>query len=132
MVQVGDPLVISTYPLGASKNVGEVHTMTVATTGGVGALTYTWKKNGVQVASGVDLTSYTTPALTYPADDNASYVVEVSDESSMPAVTTASAPAIITLINVVTIPVLGLAGLGLLAAAMGLHGTVTARRRKRS
>jgi len=129
-VRVGTPLVITTYPLGAVKNVGEKHTMTVATTGGVGALTYTWKKNGVTVASDVDLTSYTTPELTYPAYDHASYVVSVSDESSMPAVSTADAPAIITLANIVTVPALGAAGLGFLAAAMALKGVIAARRRK--
>lgn len=130
LVQVAEPLAITVYPQGASKNVGETHTMTVATSGGLGAVTYTWKRNGTVVASGVDLTSHTTPPLTYPAYDNASYVVEISDESTRPALTTASAPAVITLLNVVFMPALGMAGLGLLAAACALGGARVLRGRK--
>ncbi|HOV76057.1 MAG TPA: immunoglobulin domain-containing protein, partial [Candidatus Hydrogenedentes bacterium] len=130
-LEVGDHLNITQYPAGAHKLVGETHTMTVATSGGVGTLTYTWKKNGGTVASGTGLSSYTTPALTL-ADNYSSYVVEIDDEGIDPPVSTANSPAIITVEQATNpVPVVGLVGAGLLAAALTIGGMVTVRRKRR-
>jgi len=130
-LQVGDHLAITQYPLGAQKVEGETHTMTVGVSGGVGTLTYTWKRNNVAVAQGTGLTSYTTPPLTLD-DNNSAYVVEVDDEGYEPPISTANSPAIITVTPAPSlVPVLGLLGAALLASALTVGGAFTVRRRKR-
>ncbi len=76
-LQVGEHLEITQHPVGCEKRVGESHTFTVETTGGMGSMAYLWKKGEVEIPGETGPT-YTLPSLTL--DDSGAYTVTVSDE----------------------------------------------------
>ncbi len=76
-LQVGEHLEITQHPVGGEKRVGESHTFTVDTTGGIGSMAYLWKKGEVEIPGETGPT-YTLPSLTLT--DSGAYTVTVSDE----------------------------------------------------
>jgi Zn-dependent metalloprotease len=69
----GDPPTFSTQPVSKTITVGQTTTFSVAVSGNP-APSLQWQKNGVNIP-GATSSSYTTPAVTYPADNNAGYTV---------------------------------------------------------
>ena len=110
---------IGTPPVGGNAGPGKSYTFTVAATGGYGPLSYQWKKDGTIIADSNDL-QYVRTNLT--GLDSGDYTVEVSDTNGD---STESVP--VTLTVAAAVPAAGLAGLAVLASAMG----VAAVRRKR-
>jgi hypothetical protein len=119
-VAVGDPLAITHHPVGATKHIGERHTFTVETTGGVGDVHYQWKRNGEGI--GPDSSIYILDNLQNA--DSGNYMVEVFDNTS----TLQSNPATLS-VEGFGVPVIGIAGLG--ALMVGLAGIGAARMRRR-
>jgi len=70
-------LVITDHPEGGDKRVGESHTFTVATAGGVPPVSYAWKQDGFVVANSP---TYAIPSL--QPHHAGSYIVELSDAAT--------------------------------------------------
>jgi alpha-tubulin suppressor-like RCC1 family protein len=81
---------ISTPPLGATKNVGQSITFSVAVNTDVNPVpSYSWKHNGAEITNATDI-SYTISSITLA--DSGSYTVTVSNSAG----TATSSPAILT------------------------------------
>jgi hypothetical protein len=86
------PLAISNQPQAVSVSVGQSASFSVTATGGTGALTYQWRRNGSNIA-GANAVSYTTPA-TMLADTGTVYSVVVGSASE--SVTSSNATLTVT------------------------------------
>ena len=100
-----------------------MHTMSVTVTGLTGQVTYQWRKNGA-IINGATLASLTLGPLSL-ADEGA-YYCAVNDQSKA---LFESARAYIQVFAVGSLPVAGLAGLTLLAAACAIAGAARLRRK---
>jgi hypothetical protein len=112
-LEVGDPLEITQQPQGATKPAGESYTFTVGAAGGIGELSYTWRKGNDPLA-GETRPSYSIAPLTIA--DSGSYSVVVFDQNTA---TLQSDPAVLE-VSAAGLPVSGVAalvGLGLALAA---------------
>jgi hypothetical protein len=86
------PITITAQPVGGEAEGGQPWSMSVAATGGKGALHYAWTQNGVPV--GTDSPTYT--IATAGLNDAGTYVCTVSD-SGIPPSSIPSAPALLTI-----------------------------------
>ena len=109
------------YPLDADAIKGQTWTFTAVPHGGYPPVTFIWKKNGITVPGATNAT-YTTPPL--DLTDAGYYSVTVSDFNTDAIV--ASAYLRVGLL----VPVAGIGGLVLLAAAIAAAG-IRARRKNR-
>jgi hypothetical protein len=125
-LEVGTTLrIVVPYPEGADLFVGDSHTFTVHTEGGVGTLSYQWKQDG-GILSGRTLS---TLALTnLKLSDIGDYTVTVTDENTGAATSEPATLNVSELPNL--LPVAGLAGLALLVGAFAAGAAVTARRKR--
>ena len=73
---VAEHLAISAHPQDTIKDEGESHAFTVATSGGIPPLSYTWRKDGI-VISGATSATYNLGLLR--PEDTGTYSVTVSD-----------------------------------------------------
>jgi len=123
-LEVGQHLIITSHPVGGEYDEGQAHTFQVGTDGGVGDLTYQWKKDGGNV--GPDDSLYALSPLS--TLDTGIYWVEVTDmNTGNVASNTAS---LIVNESQVTMPVVGILGAGLLAGLFAIGGAVAVRRKK--
>lgn len=97
---VSDP-VITVQPQNQSVTAPATATFTVTATG-TAPVTYQWSKNGSTIG-GATLSSYTTPATTYPTDNGATFFVVVTSAvgslQSSTATLTVNAPATTSPVN---------------------------------
>ena len=91
------PPAITTQPAAQTITAGDMATFSVTATG-TGALSYQWKKNGVNITTNATNSSYTTPAMGY-AGNGAEYSVEVSNSGG----TTTSSSARLTVTKTSTL-----------------------------
>ena len=121
---MGEHIQITQDPLGGDKTAGQSHTFTVSASGGLGALSYLWQKDGETIAE-ADTESYTILSLT--PEDGGSYLAIVFDE------VTDVVQSNTAVLNVTTegLPLSGIAGAVVLLAVFGLGGVLAIQRRRR-
>jgi hypothetical protein len=93
---VVDPPVILTQPSSQTNNAGTAATFTVSAGGNF--LTYQWRKNGLNLANGGNISGATTPSLSLTSlapGDSGTYTVGVTNSAG----SVTSAPAILTVIS---------------------------------
>ncbi len=73
---MADHLAIIAQPVGAAKQAGESHTLSVAATGGFAPLTYTWKKDG-----GIVFEERVCVLEPLVIEDSGAYTVEIFDDN---------------------------------------------------
>ncbi len=125
MLDVVGHLSITQHPEGGTKAVGDSHTFTVATEGGIEPLDYVWYKGEVAI-TGATESSYSITSLTV-SDSNSYYVVVSDSGTDVQASTTATLE-----VSGSSLP--AVSGAAALAALAGLFaaGGLTALRRRRS
>jgi hypothetical protein len=113
-----------TPPDSVSVNPGATATFTAAVVGGMGAITYQWQKDGV------DITDATTTAYVktgvQATDNGTSYTCTASDANE----SVTSVAAILTVLIGPGVPVAGGLGLAVLAGAFALAGVFSVRRKR--
>jgi hypothetical protein len=117
-----DHLAITLQPVGGHNYPGESHEFSVHAEGGTGGLHYLWKRNGSSVPGAPDSPTFAIDVL--KLSDGGTYTCDVSDDYTV----VASNPAV--LIVAERVPVAGLAGLGILAAALAVSAAMKMRKRK--
>ena len=120
----GEHLQNTQDPLGGDKTVREPHTFTVETSGGLGALSCLWQKDGETIPE-ADTESYITLSLT--PEDEGSYLAIVFDEV---ADVVQSNTAVLNVTNEI-LPLTGVAGAVVLLGVFGLGGALAIQRRRR-
>ena len=122
VLQVANPIAIVTHPVSQTITAGQPVTFTVTKSGGLGPISYQWRKGGMNL-DGADQSAYTIPSVL--VGNAGSYTCAVTDEY-IPT-TVVSDAAILTVIG--GMPVTG--GLTL-AAALLAAGLGALRRRRRT
>ena len=115
MVEVQPHVSITTPPVGGDAERGGSHTFTVVVSGGYGSLVYQWKQDGKDVHDAYDSVFKLTDL---DFGDSGEYTVEISDTNGD---TIESVP--VRLSVPAGLPVAGMGGLALLAAALTLVAT---------
>lgn len=101
-LETAPALVVTAQPLGAHLYVGETFAATVAASGGFGAHSFQWRKDGVDIA-GANAATLTLPGV--GAADAASYTCAVSDEHTAVVVSDAAVLQVSPNITITTQPV---------------------------
>jgi len=112
MVGPAPPITIVKPPVGGSVRMGNGFMFSVSATGGYGTLLYQWKKDEVNIPYANDASFAVTST---ELEDTGLYSVEITDASGD---TIESVPVMLTVTP--PVPVAGMGGLALLAAALGL------------
>ncbi len=111
-----DPFHFTTLPAGGWFEEGQRIVLEVAVTGTTGAVTYQWTHGGADMAGATDTTYVIASATTL---DSGWYTCRVTDEAKSVHETPQT---LVTIVPVGSVPVAGLAGLGIAAMACAAAG----------